>query len=300
MLKNFFRLNDDEPIIDFDEVQLATHAQTSTDLRNVVYLPSDWPTAAHSAANSSTPMPKQLKKWKFNNVSLSKTKIAQVTFTDCVFEDCLFLGTIFLEVEFHRCRFINCNFNKAKFIESYLNPNCFSFGWGIWWHYANTGVSLFQELYENSSKSRQSDFQATADFKLRKWKRWQQKYEYKHANINIVRFILELMSSFISEWTIGFGYRPFRFIITTLLFFTAMSFVNMQFLSTSLKSDGVILGQMSWPDAIFYTYSLMTALGFSSIIPITSCAKIVAVGEGLCGIGWLGIFTSLLVKRFIR
>ena len=310
MLKNFFRLNDHETIIDFDESALIRHAQTSNALQNVVYRPDNWPTVALAAESPSIPspseivplprMPRQLKGWKFCNVSLSKTKISKVTFTRCDFEDCLFVGTSFLEVEFHHCKFINCNFSKAKFIESYLNPNCFSYNWRIWWHYANTGVGLFQELYENSSKSRQADFQATADFNLRRWERWQQKYELASKNINTIQFIYKVMSSFISEWTTGFGYRPLRFIVTTLLFFTAVSFVNMHFLSFSLKSDGGIINRMSWPDAIFYTYSLMTALGFSSIIPITSCAKIAAVGEGLCGIGWLGIFTSLLVKRFIR
>lgn len=310
MLKNFFRLNDDEPIIDFDESALVRHAQTSTALRNVIYRPDNWPTVALAATSPSIPspsgiaslptMPRQLKGWKFYNVSLSKTEISKVTFTDCVFEDCLFVGTSFLGVEFHHCKFINCNFSKAKFIEAYLNPNCFSFGWRIWWHYANTGVGLFQELYENSSKSRQADFEATADFNLRKWARWQQKYELQRKNINIIQLALKVISSFISEWTTGFGYRPLRFIITTLLFFTAMSFMNMHFLLFSLKSDSGIINRMSWPDAIFYTYSLMTALGFSSIIPITSFAKIAAVGEGLCGIGWLGIFTSLLVKRFTR
>ena len=296
MLKNFFRLNDDEQIVDFDESKLIAHAHTSTTLRNVVYRPDKWPAVARAA----TAMPRQLKEWKFHNVSLSKTEISKVTFTYCSFEDCLFVGTSFLEVEFHHCKFINCNFSKAKFVDSYINPNCFLFAWRIWWLYANTGVGLFQELYENSSKSRQADFQATADFNLRKWARWQQKYEFQRKNINVVRLSVKVISSFISEWTTGFGYRPFRFVIATLIFFTAISFANMHFLSSSLKSDSGIINRMSWPDAIFYTYSLMTALGFSSIVPITSCAKIAAVGEGLCGIGWLGIFTSLLVKRFIR
>jgi hypothetical protein len=45
---------------------------------------------------------------------------------------------------------------------------------------------------------------------------------------------------------------------------------------------------------------MMTALGFSYITPATTLGKLTSVGEALIGIGWLGVFTSVLVKRFLR
>jgi hypothetical protein len=98
----------------------------------------------------------------------------------------------------------------------------------------------------------------------------------------------------------GFGYRPWRFIVTTVIVFTVFSFVNMTLLPGALRQDGDVIKEIALSDAIFYTYSMLTALGFSTIVPITGFAKILAVAEALLGIGWLGLFTSLLVKRFIR
>lgn len=308
MLKDFFRQND--PVIEFDEAQLVAHAQASNALMNVLYRPDKWPAGTHASTSATaTPaaigavvptMPRKLQNWSFKNVSLSKTHIEGVTFSECEFEDCLFIATTFSNVDFHRCRFINCNFYKSKFVDAYIDPKSFYFGLGVWWKYSNIGVGLFQQLYENSSKSRQVDFQASADFKFRKWQRWQLRFDKKSGKINSLQLIFKMFASIVSEWVTGFGYRPFRFIATTLLFFTTMSALNMHFLVGALKTDAGVIDHMSFPDAIFYTYSLMSALGFSTILPITSFAKILAVSEGLCGIGWLGIFTSLLVKRFIR
>jgi len=88
--------------------------------------------------------------------------------------------------------------------------------------------------------------------------------------------------------------------IATVLMFTIVSFINMNVLPGALKHDGVVVDHMTLSDSIFYTYSMMIALGFSTIVPETGFAKILTVFETLVGIGWLGIFTSLLVKRFIK
>lgn len=102
------------------------------------------------------------------------------------------------------------------------------------------------------------------------------------------------------ELLAGFGYRPWRFVVATVVLFTILSLLNKYLLEGSLNYNGQILSRITLPDSIFFTYSMMTALGFSTLVPVTSFAKILAVSEALVGIGWLGIFTSPLVRRFIK
>jgi hypothetical protein len=287
MLSDFFKL--DEPFVVFDEIKLADHFKTSHDLRSVLYQPDEW-------LNQQ----KRVKSFSFTNVSFSKTKFSGVTFTECRFEDCLFIGSTFSNVEFHRCKFINCNLFKTTFDNCYIDPVIIYFDKKYRRFAANIGVHIYQQLYENSSKTRQSDFAMKADFEFRRWKRWQLRYDQKVGKINRFDRALKWSSSLAYEWLAGFGYKPWRFVIATVLVFTTVSLLNMNVLPGALTHDGTTVGNMTLPDAIFYTYSMMTALGFSTIVPKTDFAKILAVSEALVGIGWLGIFTSLLVKRFIK
>ena len=287
MLNNFFQLN--PPITHFDDNQLTAHFRASVDLRSVLYQPDDWPSSI-----------RRLSSITFTNVSVSKTKFANCTFTQCQFEDCLFIGCEFVGVEFHRCQFVNCNFYKARFDNCYLDPRTISFDRSYHRSAANVGVSLFQQLYENASKSRQPDFLMEADIEFRRWKRRQLRYDQESGKIRRAERYAKTAASIIYEVLTGFGYRPLRFIVATVIIFTAISVLNMYLLSGLLKQDGTIASSISLPDAIFYTYSMLSVLGFSSIVPDGSFAKIVTVAEALMGVGWLGLFTSLLVKRFIR
>ena len=108
------------------------------------------------------------------------------------------------------------------------------------------------------------------------------------------------ISSIAYEYISGFGYKPLRFIVFTIFIFTLFSFINMNVLPGYLTHHGELVREISFSDSIFYTYSMMTTLGFSTIVPDTGYAKVIAVSEALLGIGWLGIFTALLVKRFIK
>jgi hypothetical protein len=288
MLSNFFQLNGQ--FRRFDEAELVSHFRESLDLRSVLYGPDNWP-------NSSL---RRLKSATFENVSLSKTTFKECTFINCKFTDCLFIGSIFESVEFHRCTFINCNFYKSAFESCYIDPRTISFDRKYRHSAANVGVSLYHELYENAARSRQPDFLMFADIEFRRWKRWQLEYDQKTSKISVVERYAKAVSSWIYEVLTGFGYRPLRFIIITIVFFNLLSLINMGILPETLKQDGEVVHTIDTADAVFYTYSMLTALGFSTIVPVTGLGKIMAVAQALLGIGWLGLFTSLLVKRFIR
>lgn len=288
MLNDFFKLN--TPFQEFDGAQLAQHFKNSRDLRSVLYRPDDWPNAQLRQMKSAT----------FSNVSLAKTNFKNCTFTNCKFEDCLFIGSNFMEVQFHRCKFTNCNFYKTKFENCYIDPRTISFDKVYRKKSANVGVHLYQQLFENSASTRQPTFEREADIEFRKWQRWQLSYDQESGKIDAVERYCKFIASTVYELATGFGYRPWRFIVTTLIVFTIISIVNMKLLPGSLRIENNIITRFSLPDAIFYTYSMLTVLGFSTIIPISALAKILAVTEALVGVGWLGLFTSILVKRFIR
>lgn len=71
-------------------------------------------------------------------------------------------------------------------------------------------------------------------------------------------------------------------------------------LSDSVRIDGMQVTLASFVDTLFYTFSILTVLGFSSIVPANDAAKMITALEALLAIGWLGIFSSILVKRLLR
>src|SRR5262249_33468254 len=146
---------------------------------------------------------------------------------ECKFEDCLFIGASFEAVEFHRCKFINCNFYKSTFVNCYLDPSAISFDKRYRSSHSNIGVDLFQQLYEDAAKSRQTDFAMKADIEFRRWKRWQLPYDQQVEKIGPFERLAKSIFSLAYEWLTGFGYRPLRFMVATVALFTSMSLVNM-------------------------------------------------------------------------
>lgn len=287
MLADFFAL--DTPFEKFDEQQLASHLKISNDLRCVLYQPEAWPENIRRVKSSN-----------FTNVSLSKTNFSEVTFTDCKFEDCLFVGSQFRKVEFHRCWFVNCNFYKTIFEECYIDPGTIRFDKKYRETHSNIGVHVFQQLYENSSKSRQNEFEMKADIRFHKWKRWQSIYDRKKGRISNFQWFRGWVVNFIYEWLTGFGYKPMRFIIATIVFLFILSLFNMMVLREGLMVEGHPMAEMTLMDSISYTFSTLTGRRFVTFLPYSLPAKILGISEALVGIGWLGLFTSLLVKRFLK
>lgn len=287
MLLDFFRLN--SPVRTINQMDLLSHLGISRDLRDALYEPSHWPDAL-----------KKVEKTNFVNVSLSKTTFSGITFTECVFRDCLFIGCDLNNVDFHRCRFIDCNFYKSKFNECYLDPNVFSFNHKYRKTHSNVGVGLYQTLLENSSRMKQIDFERNADLHFRRWQRDQLDFDAKINKISKFELFLQKSKNWLYEKVAGYGYKPFRYVVSTVLLFTLISILNMWLLNDNIEINGKIISEIDFSDSLFYTYSMMTALGFSSILPSTPFSKVYAIIMALVGIGWLGIFTSLLVKRFIK
>lgn len=287
MLNNLFRLDGIPTVIALDSTMPSMSPNDV--VSNIVFPPAEW------KAPTST-----IRKVTFRGVAFSRATLSRVTFTNCTFEDCLFLGTQFSEVEFHSCSFVDCNLWKARFTQVYLNPDCIKLDQRFKTEAANAGISVFQALLSNFANERQDQFYMAADMHFRRWKRYQIWHDFRRKHLTRTEAWWRWSSSIIYERLAGFGYRPFRFFCATVVLFFAVSCMNYWLIGDAVDIGNLRAHHASFVDSVFYTFSIMTVLGFSSIVPATDVAKILAVSEALVAIGWLSIFTSILVKRFLR
>lgn len=246
------------------------------------------------------PQHRHLRRVTFRNVAFSKATFSRITFTDCIFEDCLFIGARFREVDFHGCQFLNCNFWKVHFRNAYLDPDTINFEHRFRVEAANIGISVFQALLSNFAEDRQDHFYMIADIRFRRWKRFQIWSDIRRKRIGWMAGVWKWIGNLIYEVFAGYGYRPLRFIFTTITLFLGTSLLNHCLIGDALQINGVNSENISLVDSVFYTFSILTVLGFSSIIPTSETAKLLTVFEALAAVGWLGIFTAMLVKRFLR
>mgnify|MGYP001224271618 CR=1 FL=1 len=287
VLENLFRLDGAPTVI--GQNGIVPSMSPGDTVANAVFDLRQWKPPAHWRG----------KKVTFRNVAFPKI-VARATFTDCVFEDCLFIGTRFREVEFHGSKFNNCNFWKSRFHQVYLDPDSIKLDDRFKVEAPNVGISVFQALLANFAEERQDEFYMRADVNFRRWKRYQIPSDIRRKRIGWKSGNAKILKSIVYEYTAGFGYKPLNFFATTLILFFSVSVINYYYIGSDVKIDGNLTNGASFVDALFYTFSILTVLGFSSIVPATDCAKVLAVFEALVSIGWLGIFSSVLVKRLLR
>ena len=302
MLSNLFRLDGTPTIMAVGEMPSMSPGEA---VANVVFPPGAW-----------VPPTRKIKKVTFTNVAFSKTAISQVTFTDCTFEDCLFTGAHLDEVEFHGCYLLNCTLWKIRMTRVYLRPEQVKFARKYRVDAANVGISVFQAMLSNFAEQRQDLFFMQADIRFRRWTRYQIWHDLREEKKTTREAWWEWICSITHEGLTGFGYRPLRFFIWTLVFFCAVSYMNYVLIGDKIQVAGAnsnsiargaaaaVTGRapahLSFIDSIFYSFSVLTILGFSSMTPSSDGAKILSVLEALGSIGWLGILTAVLVKRFLR
>jgi hypothetical protein len=152
----------------------------------------------------------------------------------------------------------------------------------------------------NFDDARQDQFYARADVQFRRWKRYQLSHDLSNARIGWWTAQWRRLCSILYEAVAGFGYHPARFFWVTVLLFLAVSVLNYFMIGGSFLVNGQPSTHTSFVDSVYYSFSVLTVLGFSTITPISPAAKLLTVAEALAAIGWLGIYTSLLVKRFLR
>lgn len=289
MLSNLFRLDGTPTILAVGTMPSMSPGDT---VSNTVFPPGDW-----------IPPTRKIKRVRFQGAAFSKTTISQVTFIDCWFEDCLFIGAHLSEVEFHGCDLVNCNFWKVRLTRVYLRPDKVKFARRFRVEAANIGISIYHAMLSNFAEERQDMFFMLADIRFRRWKRYQIWHDLREERKTKREAWWEWTSSITYEGISGFGYRPMRFFMVTVALFLAVSCMNYTLIGDAMQVAGAAVAKgarASFIDSIFYSFSVLTVLGFSSVTPSSDGAKILTVLEALASIGWLGIFTAVLVKRFLR
>lgn len=287
MLSNFFRL-DGTPVT-HEEGTAMPSMSPGDEITNTQFRGKIWGKPRVS-----------IKEVTFRNVSIENMELFQITFTSCIFEDCIFKGSRFHEVEFHKCRLLNCNMWKAKFEQCYLDPATIFLDSRYRIDASNVGVTMYQSLLANYANERQDAFFAQADIAFRRWKRYQLSYEIRKKNIDFIPGQWGRLKSFTYDVLAGYGYKPGRLFLFTVVGFLAVSVFNHFAIGGDLFVNGQRPPSASLVDSIYYSFSVLTVLGFSTVVPNGAFAKLLTVFEALAAIGWLSIFTSVLVKRFLR
>ena len=290
MLKNFFSL--DAPFATMaNSPDLDFHFQTSSSLENTLYQPSS------IAAGQRT----SFKGKKFKNVSFSKTLFRRMTFTDCEFEDCLFIGARFSEVQFHRCKFINCNLYKCSMSQCYLDPNCFSFRASLKKTHANVVTELFHTLLVNAKAESQHRHAEDSEIMFRRWLLCQRSYERRTKKISVVRFAKEWIINKAGDCIFGFGYRPFKFAIASVLFLLFCSVVtHFSWSALGMQTVSGPIENESFLNAVYYTVVVTTTLGFGDIVPTTVTGQLFASSLSIVGLIWFSLLAALVIRKVVR
>jgi len=288
MLNNFFKLNEPYSVFESYE-ELTNHFSHADDLKNVLYKPDLLPPVGGVGFRDK----------RFVNVSFSKKKIQRATFTRCKFVDCLFIGTTFEDCEFHDCTFENCNPYKCAFVRTYIDPAAFRNMLNRHQH-SNIGVNLFSRLRLNCAEMHQRDFEASADFEFRKWKRYQLVYDYRQKHVSGATFARRWVPDFAFYVFAGYGYRGMFFGGWTILLLVLLVSLNHFF-----AGDFAINVAQS-PDAsnsyiysFYHTVATFTTLG-SNAVALTLRAVCLLAIEACLGVVWLSVLTSIVVKRVVR
>ena len=232
-----------------NSVALDTHFRTSSSLENTLYQPSSIAVGQRTLFKGKT----------FKNVSFSKTLFRRMTFTDCEFEDCLFIGARFSEVQFHRCKFVNCNLYKCPLRKCYLDPNCFSFSPSLKKTHANVMTELFHSLLVNAKSESQHRHAEDAEIMFRRWLLWQRSYERRTNKISRFRFAKEWMVNKAGDCIFGFGYRPLKFAISSILFLLFCSVVtHLSWSALGMHNNSGAIENDSFLNAIYRAYPVST------------------------------------------
>src|SRR5436190_237447 len=169
MLENFFQLNDSAAARKITSQEELVSLLSNSVFENLVYLPPEFrPSRPRNVIRKKT----------FRNVSFRTTLFYDVEFRNCTFEDCLFVGSEFQRCEFHHCTFSGNNLHKARFVDSYIDPQALVGVFNPLKH-ANIGVWVFQQLRANALNTHQPEFFQIADWQFRRWRRHELVSEFK-------------------------------------------------------------------------------------------------------------------------
>lgn len=233
----------------------------------------------------------------FTRVSFTRTIISDFEFNGCTFDRCEFIGSTFRNCRFTSCKFLVCNPYRIEFSECFIDPRQFDECVPLR-GYENVGLHLFHELLRNSRQQAQPDFADEAQFRFRKWQRYQITAEMSHTRSwwNRAQKGIRAIAMLMFDMTTGSGMRVSRLLITAALLLMFMGSLNWRYAAAlGLHQDGQVIA--SYWDAFYVSAVITTTLGFGDITPSTTLGRIVVSGEAILGFVLFAMLTSTLYRR---
>ena len=272
------------------EAELLPQLQSGAEVSDQVYAPS-------YLRSNYAPLPHRVENVTFRRVSFSQTQIENFEFTGCVFDQCLFTRTIFRNCRFRLCNFINTNFWRSEFDGCFADPSQFDQCLPIR-RYENIGVHLFQQLLKNSRLQAQPDFADEAQYRFRKWQRYQLRAEMlaSESILTITWHFPEFVIRWMFDFFMGSGMRLRRLSISCLGVLFSFTLLNWSMAGEfGLQGEGQVISRLA--DAFYVTTVIMTTLGFGDITPCTTVGRVVISVEAITGFVLFAFLTSSLYRK---
>lgn len=264
---------------------LKSVGKSGGSLSNCLYRPDE-------LRSTYAPRKYLVRKATFTNFSLSKTIVEDLEFVDCTFTDCRFIGTIFRRCRFTNCTFTNCNTYRMELEHVFVDPRAFANSIPKR-NYSNIGLSLFQELLQNSRAQSQPDFSDEAHYQFRRWQRKQFLKEAKEEGLSLhsARKCFQAFWLYILEVCVGSGVRLSALARSVAVLLGALSALNWQ----CRHHFGLPI--QTWQDAIYFSTVTLTTLGFGDIAPTTEIGRIAVSFEAMFGLILFATMASMIYRK---
>lgn len=92
-----------------------------------------------------------------------------------------------------------------------------------------------------------------------------------------------------------------RFVFWSLvIFFTLVTIIFYNQKEFGFQGSLVNSSKLSYLSIAYYTAVTASTLGYGDITPLSDFGMVLASAISILGLVWMGLLTSLIVKRFIR
>ena len=119
--------------------------------------------------------------------------------------------------------------------------------------------------------------------------------------ISDCRFAKEWILNKAGDCVFGFGYRPFKFAVSSILFLLFCSVLtHASWPALGMHNSNGVIRDDSFINAIYYTVVVTTTLGFGDIIPTTVPGQLFASFLSVVGLIWFSLLAALVIRRVVR
>jgi len=182
--------------------------------------------------------------------------------------------------------------------------------------HTNIGVHLFDQILQNCKSQQLIEFSRVAEYQYWTWRRYRMwhkifdglskkpKNTKPKINLTVPQRIQQIFS-WIASGThcifLGYGLKPMRFVFWSLvIFFTLVTIIFYNQKEFGFQGSLVNSSKLSYLSIAYYTAVTASTLGYGDITPLSDFGMVLASAISILGLVWMGLLTSLIVKRFIR